>query len=679
MSGNTTTYNYDADSNLKTQVYPNGTTATFTPDAADQTLAISDAKGTNQFLNLSYPRDGIGQVQSENTTGYGYDTINRVTAAGASAFTYDAGDNLTQLTTGATQKYDAANELLSVKANIGMVGTASGGDAGTTNSVTVNLPAGIQAGDQILVGTTESSAVTVTTPAGYNLTGSVTSGGAPADKTVLYNRTATGTETQVTLAYSAIATKSMVVAVYRGVDPVTRWRFSPSGSTTLGTTVAAPSVTTTAGYERLVLLEGAAGNATAANFTPPAGMSERVRKSTNAQTTIALTDQVLGVAGATGTRTATYALTANLTGLMVALKPAPPTTANITFAYDARGNRSGITPNGGATTTLAYDQANRLTGYGANATYAYNADGLRMSKTVPGVTEAFTYDVSQGLPLIIQDAATSYVTGLGGLPLEQISGSTVTYFHQDQLGSTRALTDSTGTVVGTAASGAYGEHATSTGITTPFQFAGQYKDAESGLVYLRARYYDPSTGQFISRDPLAAMTRQPYAYSGDNPLNATDPTGLFCLAFWDASQCDLTGAENAAAGIASNVGSHLWQATADTLNSFAVPFLLVEGDPVGDSAAVDQEAAMIGSAGTQTTSTTLLEEESGWHIDVENPAPGQRPGQIHCQDPNGNKYQYDFQSNSFRGAPGAVNKRLASDRGWQAAISKGRRYLGLEQ
>ena len=51
-------------------------------------------------------------------------------------------------------------------------------------------------------------------------------------------------------------------------------------------------------------------------------------------------------------------------------------------------------------------------------------------------------------------------------------------------------------------------------------------DVACKLIYLRARYYDPSTGQFISRDPLVAKTREPYAYTGDNPLNATDPTGL---------------------------------------------------------------------------------------------------------------------------------------------------------
>ncbi len=51
-------------------------------------------------------------------------------------------------------------------------------------------------------------------------------------------------------------------------------------------------------------------------------------------------------------------------------------------------------------------------------------------------------------------------------------------------------------------------------------------DRESALYYLRARYYDPSTAQFLSRDPMVSRTMSPYAYVAGNPLNATDPTGL---------------------------------------------------------------------------------------------------------------------------------------------------------
>ncbi|MGH9197837.1 MAG: RHS repeat-associated core domain-containing protein, partial [Acidimicrobiia bacterium] len=50
-------------------------------------------------------------------------------------------------------------------------------------------------------------------------------------------------------------------------------------------------------------------------------------------------------------------------------------------------------------------------------------------------------------------------------------------------------------------------------------------------VYLRARYYDPATGQFLTRDPIEAATREPYGYVGGNPLNATDPSGLIWKKF----------------------------------------------------------------------------------------------------------------------------------------------------
>ena len=47
------------------------------------------------------------------------------------------------------------------------------------------------------------------------------------------------------------------------------------------------------------------------------------------------------------------------------------------------------------------------------------------------------------------------------------------------------------------------------------------------MVYLRARYYDPSTAEFLSRDPLTTLTHSPYGYVSGNPLNGRDPSG--CL------------------------------------------------------------------------------------------------------------------------------------------------------
>jgi RHS repeat-associated protein len=160
-------------------------------------------------------------------------------------------------------------------------------------------------------------------------------------------------------------------------------------------------------------------------------------------------------------------------------------------------------------------------------TYAYNGEALRASQTISGATSYPVWDVTEGLPLLLNGGTNNFVYGPGGLPVEQISSAgTVTYMHHDQAGSTRLLTGSTGTVEGAYTYGAYGNTSGHTGTaTTSLEYDGQYTNGD-GLIYLRARAYDPATAQFLSVDPLAAMTRLPYAYAVDNPLNLNDPTGL---------------------------------------------------------------------------------------------------------------------------------------------------------
>ncbi len=80
------------------------------------------------------------------------------------------------------------------------------------------------------------------------------------------------------------------------------------------------------------------------------------------------------------------------------------------------------------------------------------------------------------------------------------SSDTPTRYHHDQLGSPRSLSSATGATAATATYGPYGNLTASTGRLSPLGFAGEYTDAETGFQYLRARYYDPVTGQFLSRD-----------------------------------------------------------------------------------------------------------------------------------------------------------------------------------
>lgn len=106
------------------------------------------------------------------------------------------------------------------------------------------------------------------------------------------------------------------------------------------------------------------------------------------------------------------------------------------------------------------------------------------------------------------------------------STGTVTYLHHDQAGSTRLLTGSTGTVTGKCTYNAYGPPTCEGTTTTPLGFDGEYASTDTSLVYMRARTHDPATAQFLSVDPLVKLTRAPYNYTQDNPLNESDPTGL---------------------------------------------------------------------------------------------------------------------------------------------------------
>ncbi|MCL4433254.1 MAG: RHS repeat-associated core domain-containing protein [Actinobacteria bacterium] len=101
-----------------------------------------------------------------------------------------------------------------------------------------------------------------------------------------------------------------------------------------------------------------------------------------------------------------------------------------------------------------------------------------------------------------------------------------TYLFSDPEG-VRLTFNSSGTITADASYDAYG-NVIGGGLSsvTPFGYAGGYTDP-TGLIYLVNRYYDPSTGQFLSVDPLVGVTDQPYQYVGGDPVNGSDPLGLW--------------------------------------------------------------------------------------------------------------------------------------------------------
>ena len=201
-----------------------------------------------------------------------------------------------------------------------------------------------------------------------------------------------------------------------------------------------------------------------------------------------------------------------------------------------------------------YDFANRLVSYldpAYNLTiYRYDALGRRISKNLNGYL--ITRFVHDGERLIEErdgenGLVASYAHGPGSdevLTRRRWSGGAASdiFYHSNSLGSVAAVTDSTGAVIERYKYDAYGQVTflspaftplTSSAVYNNVLFTGRYYDTESGTYHYRARNYHPYLGRFLQRDPLGeAASPNLYAYVFDNPVNATDPSGMITYGGW---------------------------------------------------------------------------------------------------------------------------------------------------
>ena len=209
-------------------------------------------------------------------------------------------------------------------------------------------------------------------------------------------------------------------------------------------------------------------------------------------------------------------------------------TSTAGYLYDNNGNMTTKTE-GTSTTHFAWDFENRLTQVvtptAGSVTYKYDALGRRIqSAPSTGVSTNFTYDGDD----VAQDKTstnviTEYLNGPGidnKIRQKGASSKTTYYFTQDHLGSISALTSTNGGLVERQSYDAYGNSAGSA--NTRHGFTGRERDSVTGLMYYRARWYDPQLGRFISEDPigLAGGINQ-FAYVGNDPQNGKDPSGLY--------------------------------------------------------------------------------------------------------------------------------------------------------
>ncbi len=201
-----------------------------------------------------------------------------------------------------------------------------------------------------------------------------------------------------------------------------------------------------------------------------------------------------------------------------------------TYSYDGRGN---LTGNG--VWTFGYDIENRLvsaTKSGTSISYAYDALGRRLSKTVNGVTTSWASygnrEIAeyQGTGTPVLQSRTVFGPGFDE-PIASISPANVrTYLFQDALGSVIALANASGQVTEKYAYTAYGLNTVIGSGSSAYRYAGRRFEPETGLYYNRARAYSPALGRFLQTDPIGTDGGiNLYAYTGNDPVNNTDPAG----------------------------------------------------------------------------------------------------------------------------------------------------------
>jgi RHS repeat-associated protein len=214
------------------------------------------------------------------------------------------------------------------------------------------------------------------------------------------------------------------------------------------------------------------------------------------------------------------------------------------YSYDANGNlltKSDSTENW-VYTWNALNQLTKVTLNGSTAAqFTYDPVGRRVQKVAGAATTNFTYDGPSILRQVSGVTTLTYVNGLGiDEPLAFDTGTALSFYHADALGSIVAMTNGAGTVTQTMQYDAYGNLQPSSGVSG-YSFTGRDWDPETNLYYYRARYYDPTLGRFLSEDPIGPNGGLNfYAYVLENPVKLRDPFGL---KKWSDAECSKLWAE----------------------------------------------------------------------------------------------------------------------------------------
>ena len=538
--GGITTRAYDADGNVRTTTDANNHTVTYTYDVMNRVKTRTNAVGGKD----TYTYDLGGNVKSYlDPTGL------------TDAFTYDALDRLTKASldkpqggvyaSTVTRTFDTANRLKQV-----------------TDSLAGAMSWQYDTADRTTKVTTPRGSVSYT----YDLAGRRVSMTADAAPTVRYAYNTANDITSVTqgtatarYGYDTIGRRAKIT-LPNGVAETYRYDLASelTGMTVAKGTTSLGSLTY--GYDAAGRVSSLNGSLAAVDL--PAAVSTSTYDAANRPTTFdgaAVTTDAAGRVTSVGSATYTWNSRGQLTGVSAGAVAA-------SFSYDASGNRLSRTVNGAKTGYL---------NDGDEVVQEQDAAGTRTADTLrgPGQDEILARTIAGGA----SDAVVS-----------------------DRLGSSLRLTDASGAVTTSYSYTPFGAPtATGAASSNAFQYTGLENDG-TGLQYNRARYYSPTLQRFLSEDPAGSAGGDVnlYAYVGNSPLNARDPSGMFLDTLLDIGFIAYDIYKLATDG-RKNLGTNLAALGLDVLGA-AVPFATGLGAAeraaahAGDAAHLLPEALTVG-------------------------------------------------------------------------------------